>query len=64
MSTETLEQELAALKQRVEMLEAKTRPVAKSMWLEAAGTQEDDEVYRQAVRLGAEWRAQMNAEGK
>ena len=62
MSTETLEQELAALKKRVEMLEAQqqSKPVAKPTWREAFGTMKDDEMSREAARLGAEYRAQEN----
>jgi hypothetical protein len=63
MSIETLEKELRDLKERVARLEEKARPVAKSTWKEAFGMMKDDEISREAARLGAEWRAQENARG-
>ena len=60
MTIELLEREITDLKQRVEKLEAKAKPVAKSTWLEAFGAMKDDDVSREAARLGAEYRAQQN----
>ena len=60
MSTEMLEQKLAELQQRVEMLEAKVRPVAKSTWKKAFGAMKDDDLSHAASRLGAAWRAREN----
>jgi hypothetical protein len=60
MSTKMLEQKLAELQQRVEMLEAKVKPVAKPTWRKAFGAMKDDDVSRSAARLGAAWRAREN----
>lgn len=56
MSTETIEQKLTELTARVERLEKKLKPVAKESWREAFGMMPDDEISREAARLGAEWR--------
>ena len=60
MSTKMMEQKLAELQQRVEKREGKVKPVAKSTWREAFGAMKDDELSREAARLGAEWRAREN----
>ena len=60
MSIELLEQEIADLKKRMEKLEAKVQPVAKPTWRDAFGAMKDDEISREAARLGAEYRAQEN----
>ena len=60
MSIELLEQEIADLKKRLERLEAKVKPVAKPTWRDAFGAMKDDEISREAARLGAEYRAQEN----
>ena len=57
MSTETIEQRLTELTNRVERLEEKVKPIAKPNWREAIGTAKGDELDREAARLGAEWRA-------
>lgn len=59
-----MEQEIAALKQRVDQVEAKIDHLPRGAWRELIGSQKDDALFREAVRLGAEWRAQANAEGK
>lgn len=60
MSTETIEQKLAELTARMERVEAKLAPAAKPTWREAFGAMKDDELSREAARLGAEWRAEEN----
>ena len=55
-----MEREIAELKLRVEKLEAKAKPVAKETWREAIGTLKDDELSREARRLGEEYRAEQN----
>jgi uncharacterized small protein (DUF1192 family) len=60
MSTKMLEQKIAELTQRVERLENRKRPVAKPTWRDAFGVMKDDEIAREAARLGAEWRAKQN----
>ncbi len=57
MSTEMIELKLADLQARVEKLEGKARPVAKAEWREAFGAMKDDELAREAARLGSQWRA-------
>ena len=65
MSTETIEQKLTDLERRMAAVEAKTfERKPKGAWRELIGSQVDDELFRDAVRLGAEWRAKANAEGK
>ena len=64
MSTDLIERQLAKLTERVERLEEKAKPVAKPTWREAFGTMKDDEISREAARLGAEWRASENARGQ
>ena len=65
MSTETIEQKLAELEHRLEAVEAislERKP--KDAWRELIGSQVDDKLFREAVRLGAEWRAKAGAEGR
>ena len=64
MSHPTIEQELADLKKRIDTLEAKVEPVSSGAWRKLIGSQLDDELFRQAVRLGSEWRANANAAGQ
>lgn len=59
-----MEREIAELKQRLEKVEAKVERAPRGAWRELIGSQKDDELFRDAVRLGAEWRAQANADGK
>ena len=56
MGAEAIEQKLAELTARVERLEEKVQPVAKPTWREAIGMIPGDELSREAVRLGREWR--------
>ena len=39
------------------MLEAKVRPVTKGSWRKAFGAMKDDDLPREAMRLGDQWRA-------
>ena len=59
-----IEQKLKELQRRVETLEARSAPPSKGQWRELIGWEKDDELFRDAVRLGAEWRAKANAEGR
>ncbi len=59
-----MEREIAELKQRLERVEAKVENAPPGAWRALIGSQKDDELFREAVRLGAEWRAQASAEGK
>jgi hypothetical protein len=63
MSTETLEKELVALKKRVDWLEDQLGRPARNAWQEIVGAAKDDDLFEEAMRLGAEWRAQANREG-
>ncbi len=62
MSIEVIEREIAELKQRLEKVEEKVEHAPRGAWRELIGSQKDDDLFRDAVRLGAEWRAQANAE--
>ena len=64
MSIATIEKELRDLTKRVATIESKIEPAPTGAWRELVGSQEDDELFREAVRLGEEWRAKANAEGK
>lgn len=64
MSTELLEEKVVELAKRVAALETKIRHASPGGWQDIIGWEKDDELFREAVRLGAEWRAQANAEGR
>jgi hypothetical protein len=64
MSTEIIEQELATLKQRVEKLEATVEHKPQDAWKEIVGAAKDDDLFEEAMKLGAEWRAKANQEGR
>jgi len=64
MSTEIIEQELATLKQRVEKLEATVEQKPQDAWKEIVGAAKDDDLFEEAMKLGAEWRAKANQEGR
>lgn len=59
-----MEQTLADLQLRVERLEANRQPAAKGSWREMIGFAKDDDLFREAMRLGAEWREKANREGR
>jgi hypothetical protein len=60
MSTKILEQKIAELTERVSRLENRKRPVAKPTWRDAFGAMKDDDLAREAAKLGAAWRAEAN----
>jgi hypothetical protein len=63
MSTEAIEQKLSELERRLEAIESDADGRKQNAgWLEIFGLAKDDDLLRQAVRLGAEWRERMNAE--
>ena len=65
MSTDAIATKLAELERRLEALEAQTfEHKPKGAWRKVIGSQVDDELFREAARLGAEWRAKSNAEGR
>ena len=65
MSTQTIEQKLTDLDRRMAAMEALTgQRKPEGAWRELIGSQVDDELFREAVRLGAEWRAKANSEGR
>jgi hypothetical protein len=66
MSTEMMENKLAELSKRVELLETKVagKPIAKETWRDAVGAMKDCDLFDEAARLGAEWRARENADGR
>jgi hypothetical protein len=63
MSTQLIEQQLSDLQKRVEALETQVKP-AKGTWRDAIGFARNDELFDEALRLGAEWRASANQEGR
>jgi len=66
VSTEAIEQKLAELARRVAALEAKTgaKQIPTDSWREAVGAMKDCDLFEEALRLGAEWRARANANGR
>ena len=63
MSTQMMEHEIAALKQRVESLEKQAVNRPRGGWEVIVGKAKDDDLFEEAMKLGAEWRARANAEG-
>ena len=59
-----MEQTLVDLQRRVERLETTRKPAAKGRWREVIGFAKDDDLFRKAMRLGAEWRVKANQEGR
>jgi len=66
VSTRTIERKLVELARRVAALEAKTSPrqMAKNSWREAVGAMKNADLFEEALRLGAEWRARANVNGR
>lgn len=65
MSTEAIETKLAELEKRLAAVEGKSPAQApKGAWKELFGWAKDDDLHRDAAKLGAEWRRQMNEEGR
>ena len=64
MSTETLEQTVTDLQRRVAQIETKLFSHSLGGWPAIAGQAKDDDLLEEAARLGAEWRARANAEGR
>ncbi len=64
MTTKMIEQELADLKERVGELEGKVGQKPQDAGKEIVGAAKDDDLFEEAMRLGAEWRAEANREGR
>lgn len=64
MSTTTLEQTVLDLQRRVSEIEHKLTAKARGGWEAIAGKAKDDDLLEEAIKLGAEWRAKANAEGR
>lgn len=65
MSGDAIAKKLAELERRLQVLETQALDrQPKRTWRELIGSQVDDELFREAVRLGAEWRAKANADGR
>ncbi len=60
MSSTMIEQELIALKRRVELLEKTREGASRQTWREAFGAMKEDSLLHEAARLGQEWRAEEN----
>jgi|LakMenEpi03Aug12_release.lakeMendotaPanAssembly.Ray.scaffolds.fasta_scaffold598605_2 hypothetical protein len=56
MSTVAADTEFIALVREIQANKKLNPPVAKKTWREAFGTMPDDELSREAARLGEEWR--------
>jgi hypothetical protein len=56
MSTVAADKEFMALVREIQANKKLNPPVAKKTWREAFGTMPDDELSREAARLGEEWR--------
>jgi len=64
VSTKLMEQTIADLQLRVEKLEAKSQLVAKGSWRETIGFAKNDDLFREAMKLGAEWREKANQDAR
>ena len=64
MSTQSIEHEIADLKHRVGTLEQQVASPKHGGWETIAGKAKDDDLLEEAMRLGAEWRARVNANGE
>jgi hypothetical protein len=63
MCTQLIEQRLSDLQKRVEALEREVKP-SKGTWRDAIGFARNDDLFDEAMRLGAEWRVTANQEGR
>ncbi|HEV7405242.1 MAG TPA: hypothetical protein VGO11_20020 [Chthoniobacteraceae bacterium] len=63
MSTQLIEQQLSDLQKRVAALENQVQ-TSKGTWRDAIGFARNDELFDEAMKLGAEWRARANQEGR
>lgn len=63
MSTTVLEQTVIDLQRRVAELEIKIGGKARGGWEAIAGKAKNDDLFEEAMKLCAEWRARANAEG-
>ena len=61
MSTEVLEQTVTDSQRRVAELEHRLSGRARGGWEAIAGKAKDDDLFEEAMQLGAEWRARANA---
>lgn len=59
--TELVEKSLADLNRRVAEIEEKLGEREPGGWRAVAGKAEGDDLFEEAIRLGAEWRAKANA---
>ena len=64
MSTNVLEQQVSDLQRRVAEIEHKLADRRRGGWEAIAGKASDDDLLEEAMKLGAEWRARANAEGR
>jgi hypothetical protein len=69
MGIELMEQKWADLERRLSVVEDRSLASPKLLqanpaWRESIGSEKDGPLSREAARLGAQWREQMNREGK
>ena len=62
MSTIAADEKLLALIRKIQAKKKLNPPVAKTTWREAFGTMPDDELSREAARLGEAWRKSEGAD--
>jgi hypothetical protein len=63
MSTEVLEQAVNDLQRRVAELERTLAGKVRGGWAAIAGQAKDDDLFEEAMKLGAEWRTHASAGG-
>jgi hypothetical protein len=64
VSTRAIERKLVELARRVAALEAKTGGKRAESWRGAVGEMKDSDLFEEALRLGAKWRARANVNGR
>jgi len=60
MNSKLIEQDLAELKKRVDLLEKSAAQKPNKAWRRVFGAMKGDPLLREAAHLGAEWRKQAN----
>ena len=64
VSTRAIERKLVELARRVAALESKAGVKRPESWREAVGAMKDSDLFKEALQLGAKWRARANANGR
>jgi uncharacterized small protein (DUF1192 family) len=64
VSTKLIERRLTDLQRRMATLEAEVKRKPRGTWRDLIGWAKGDSLRREAARMGAEWRAKANRQGK